>query len=104
MALPQWIYVSYIKNADLRHDLVDSLFKRITADTRHHRIFLLSQTLVSRRDLPEWTMGLKSLAPKEIEQFPELEACFSQGPQLQFANVNEGAALNLLRGFVETLR
>ena len=51
-------------------ETVRSLFKRICADTRHGKIAVLFEELVSERQYPDWSMGFQALDGSEWMEFP----------------------------------
>ena len=46
---------------------VDELLTKISADARHHRIFVLVREPISTRSFADWSMGFEALLPADMD-------------------------------------
>lgn len=49
-------------------DAVESLFKRIQSDARHHRVRLVFKIPLTFRDFPSWAMRVENISPDVRKQ------------------------------------
>jgi hypothetical protein len=52
---------NFLQALEGERDTVLALYKKIARDTRHQSVTTLSQTVITRRDFPDWSMGFHDL-------------------------------------------
>lgn len=77
--------------------LVDALYARISADTRHHHVTLIIREPIPKRTFGEWSMGFFEAAPDEIADIDG----FSFVSSASFGRLDRGRAKKLLQAFSE---
>lgn len=80
---------------------VDQTFQSIERDTRHHDIFLLSRQGITARQFGAWTMGLRNLTAKELQDTPDAGQVFQANKDEIATRVQPGAALAMLVFFAQ---
>ena len=70
---------SFMQVVEGPEDSVDELMGRLQRDSRHRDINVLSKSLVTDREFPQWSMGFKSIARVDMAKHPHYAPFFSQG-------------------------
>ena len=84
------------------HDVVHALFKRIGADPRHERIWLLADDPVTTRSFPNWCMGFAADDAAGAACFDQLQAYVNPASPALLASADPytlPALLTLLANF-----
>lgn len=85
---------------------VDSLYRKIEMDPRHHSLILVEQDRISERSFPDWSMGfqhLDILSPMG-ERFAGAFSLRAPGEGLERLGLRPGVARDLLLQFAKTQR
>jgi hypothetical protein len=77
--------------------VVDTLFTKIVADTRHTRANKLIEEPIPERAFGTWSMGYPAMTAKELAQIAGLNDFFSRGSS--YTDIGEGRAKTLLAAF-----
>ncbi|MDO6706772.1 BLUF domain-containing protein [Photobacterium sp. 1_MG-2023] len=77
--------------------IVDSLYKKISNDKRHHRMRKIIQEPIESREFAEWTMGYAGISRKELKNIDGLNDFFVGGAC--YTDLDEGRAKKLLKAF-----
>jgi hypothetical protein len=78
-------------------NVVESLFKKISADPRHERVTKVVQEPIEERAFANGTLGYPRLTAKELGGIPGLNDFFASGKS--YLEIGEGRAKNLLAAF-----
>lgn len=91
----------FIQAIEGLEDALSDLWRRISADRRHHTIVTLSSGTETERMFPEWSMGFKNVDAQDLARMPgfaEIET------EAFWRNLKANAmpeATELLRGFYD---
>lgn len=91
----------FIQAIEGPEDALSDLWRRISADRRHHTIVTLSSGIETERMFPEWSMGFKNVDAQDLASVPGFADIESEA---FWRNVKANAmpeALDLLRGFYD---
>lgn len=80
-------------------EVIESLYRKISADKRHVRVTKLILEGIEKRDFGMWTMGYSNVASEELAKIPGLNDFFVRG--LSYMELGEGRAKTLLAAFKE---
>ena len=78
---------------------LSDLWRRISADHRHHTIVTLCSGIETERMFPEWSMGFKNVDAQDLANMPGFAGIDSETFWQNLAANAMPEALELLRGF-----
>ena len=90
---------SFMQVLEGEADAVDETYGRITADPRHHDIFLITREPNEQRNFAQWRMGFRRLGANEAATHPAFAPLFKYGFDAESIKAQPGLALNLLKEF-----
>jgi hypothetical protein len=61
---------SFFQVIEGRKEVIEALFARISADSRHRRVEILFQSLITEREFPDWQMGFLDLDQVDVSLLP----------------------------------
>ena len=80
---------------------LDAAFQRIERDPRHYGIIVLLNKAIDARQFDAWSMGYRSVSAAELQAFPLAEQVFKSKDAEIERRVQPGAALHVLKTFME---
>lgn len=84
-------------------DVVETIFRTIEADPRHHDIIVILREPTERRAFPDWSMGFRRLSGEHLETLPGYDDFMSR-PVAQDLGDNAASAYHLMDSFRSTVR
>jgi hypothetical protein len=90
---------SFFQVLEGEHAQVESLFKKIGLDKRHHQTKKIIFESIATRSFAAWTMGFPKITSKELATIPGLSDFFHHGTS--YVELGEGRAKSLLAAFKE---
>lgn len=77
--------------------VVDTLYRKIETDNRHHTVTKLISEPIESRSFGSWSMGYPRVSRADIESLPGLNGFFQDGRN--FLDIQDGRAKTLLDAF-----
>ena len=65
---------NFLQVLEGERDTVLALYKKIGKDPRHRALTTLSQTIITKRDFPDWSMGFHDLGSADLPNLPGFSA------------------------------
>ena len=82
-------------------DKIDDVWRRISNDTRHHTIVVVSESPIDTRMFSAWTMGFKNVDASDLAGFEGFSDLGSDRFWQQITPTSAEAALDLLKSFYD---
>jgi hypothetical protein len=90
---------SFFQVLEGHRDVVETLFRRISIDPRHHRIQALLRQSVAQPSFGDWSMGFVEGAQRELGGLPGFNDFFRRGFELTEVSGKASSAKELLLAF-----
>ncbi len=82
-------------------DRIDDVWRRISNDTRHHTIVVVSEGPIDKRMFSDWTMGFKNVDASDLADFEGFSDLGSDRFWQEISPASAETALVLLKSFYD---
>lgn len=94
---------TFIQLLEGSYDSVHDLYQKISSDTRHSRITLLSEARINERSFPDWKMGFKNISNININNISGFSKFLQEGDQVKYLQEQHHLAIELFYYFKKSI-